>query len=394
MSPLVDTLGTVLRARQEDQDAGASSVTVDCDSGNDYDGRMGLRISSIFVILVGSLLGALLPVILARNSKMKVGTAFFIAKYFGSGVIIGTAFMHLLSPAYEALSSPCLPEDSAITAYDWAAGICLMTIFVMFTVELIVSRFDIFGGHAHDLKVEHSGPAENIRNKDSHASDAPSSHDQDVEAGTAKEGRAGNNGHASSTVPGLPHDVSYPPGGEDHLGHQHEHFENDSYQAFAAQMMAIFILEFGVIFHSIFIGLTLAVSGDEFKVLYIVLVFHQTFEGLGLGSRLATAAWPHSRRFVPYILAILYALSTPIAIAAGLGVRQSLAPGSTKTLIVNGVFDSISAGILIYTGLVELLAHEFMFNSQMRNAGLKVQLSALGCVALGCGLMALLAKWA
>ena len=397
MSPLVDTLSAVLQARQEDEDSGGSSVTVDCDSGNDYDGRMGLRISSIFVILVGSLLGALLPVVLARNSKMKVGTAFFIAKYFGSGVIIGTAFMHLLSPAYEALSSPCLPEESIITGYDWAAGICLMTIFVMFTVELMVSRFDIFGGHSHDHKVEQSSSAVNTHNKDTRGSETVSSQDQDVEANGAKEGRTGNSGSPGSpnfAVPGLPHDISYPPGGEDHLGHQREHFENDTYAAFAAQMTAIFILEFGVIFHSIFIGLTLAVSGDEFKVLYIVLVFHQTFEGLGLGSRLATAAWPHRRRYVPYLLAILYSLSTPISIAAGLGVRETLEPGSTKTLIINGVFDSISAGILIYTGLVELLAHEFMFNSQMRNAGLKVQLSALGCVALGCGLMALLAKWA
>lgn len=40
-------------------------------------------------------------------------------------------------------------------------------------------------------------------------------------------------------------------------------------------MTAIFILEFGVIFHSIFIGLTLAVAGDEFITLYVVLVFHQ-----------------------------------------------------------------------------------------------------------------------
>lgn len=39
-------------------DAG-SSVTVECDSGNDYDGRLGLRISSIFVIGLGSMLGEL-----------------------------------------------------------------------------------------------------------------------------------------------------------------------------------------------------------------------------------------------------------------------------------------------------------------------------------------------
>lgn len=126
-------------------------------------------------------------------------------------------------------------------------------------------------------------------------------------------------------------------------------------EEYAAQLTGIFILEFGVIFHSIFIGLTLAVSGDEFIVLYIVLVFHQSFEGLALGSRLASIAWPPTKRWTPYLLGAGYALSTPIAIAIGLGVRETFAPGSRNFLVVNGVFDSLSAGILIYTGLVELM---------------------------------------
>lgn len=74
--------------------------------------------------------------------------------------------------------------------------------------------------------------------------------------------------------------------GEDHLGHSREHQDNSDVESnwaelghlpesYAAQMTAIFILEFGVIFHSIFIGLTLAVAGDEFITLYVVLVFHQ-----------------------------------------------------------------------------------------------------------------------
>ncbi|KAJ2984185.1 hypothetical protein NUW58_g6122 [Xylaria curta] len=137
-----------------------------------------------------------------------------------------------------------------------------------------------------------------------------------------------------------------------------------------------------------------AVAGDEFNILYVVLVFHQTFEGLGLGSRLATAPWPKNKSWLPYILGLAYALSTPISIAIGLGVRETLQPGSPNALIINGIFDSISAGILIYTGLVELLAHEFMFNEQMRNAGLKVQLFALFWVTVGAGLMAVLAIWA
>ncbi|KAI0902105.1 ZIP zinc/iron transport family [Annulohypoxylon nitens] len=388
MSTLHQVVGAVLQARQDDSsdtsDSG-NSVTVDCDSGNDYDGRMGLRISAIFVILVGSLIGAVLPVWLGRSSRMKVnGTAFFIAKYFGSGVIIGTAFMHLLSPAFEALGSPCLP-DGAITSYDWAAGICLMTVFLMFTIELLASRFDFFGhNHNDEAKIiDHSidGP----RND---AQGTPMA-DRDLESGSATKESTNVGG-----TNGLPTDVSYPPGGEDHLGHQREHHEVDNHAALAAQMTGLFILEFGVIFHSIFIGLTLAVAGEEFTVLYIVLVFHQTFEGLGLGSRLASASWPSSKWWMPYVLGLGYALSTPISIAIGLGVRATLQPGSPKSLIINGIFDSISAGILIYTGLVELLAHEFMFNEYMRNAGLKVQLSALFCVALGCGLMAVLAEWA
>lgn len=201
-------------------------------------------------------------------------------------------------------------------------------------------------------------------------------------------------GDRPSTSSHLPHgqqtDISYPPGGEDHLGHRRDHKDVD----FAAQMTAIFILEFGVIFHSIFIGLTLAVAGDEFTVLYIVLVFHQTFEGLGLGSRLATAQWPVKKQWMPYVLGIAYGVTTPIAIAIGLGVRTTFQPGSNRTLIVNGVFDSVSAGILIYTGLVELMAHEFMFNPEMRKSSIWMMLSAFACMCFGAGLMALLGKWA
>jgi zinc transporter 1/2/3 len=384
---------SILFGRQ-DADAGAdatsNSVTVECDSGNDFDGRIGLRVSSIFVILVGSLIGAMLPVVLARSSKMHVpSVAFFIAKYFGTGVIIATALIHLLTPAFDALSSPCL-QDYDISSYSWASGICLMSIMVMFLVEILVSHFDLFGGghgHKHDADAIDLSPDLLKRaSESSNTTSQPKPEPVDIEA------TAGT--HKPAAVPGLPNDLSYPPGGEDHLGHHRDHTDNDSHAAFAAQMTALAILEFGVIFHSIFIGLTLAVAGDEFTILYIVLVFHQTFEGLGLGSRLATAAWPRGKAYMPYLMAGFYAISTPLSIAVGLGVRPTLAPSSPTTLIVNGVFDSISAGILLYTGLVELMAHEFMFSPEMQKAGLGMKLKALACVFLGAGLMALLGKWA
>ena len=43
-----------------------------------------------------------------------------------------------------------------------------------------------------------------------------------------------------------------------------------------AQIVGIAILEFGVMFHSIIIGITLAVNAD-FKTLFVVIVFHRRF---------------------------------------------------------------------------------------------------------------------
>jgi zinc transporter 1/2/3 len=80
----------------------------------------------------------------------------------------------------------------------------------------------------------------------------------------------------------------------------------------------------------------------------------ETFEGLGIGSRLAYLRLPHQYNWVPIAAAVLFGLTTPVGIAAGLGIRNTYNPGSSTASIVSGVLDSLSAGILIYTGLVEV----------------------------------------
>ncbi len=231
-----------------------------------------------------------------------------------------------------------------------------MTIFVLFFTELMAMRYATFG------------PTPDHDHHD---------HEHGIGSIPLRQDSIPKHGHTP---------------GDDHLGHSREHADPEAevsrgrpVEDYAAQMTAIFILEFGVVFHSIFVGLTLAVAGAEFPTLYVVLVFHQTFEGLGLGSRLAVTPWPKSKRWTPYVLAAAYSLSTPVALAVGLGIRETYVPGSQTALIVNGVFDSISAGILIYTGLVELMAHEFMFSEVMRRARIKVVLSAFAMMCLGAG---------
>ena len=120
----------------------------------------------------------------------------------------------------------------------------------------------------------------------------------------------------------------------------------------------------------------------------------ETFEGLGIGSRLAYLELPPKYRAAPILAAFLYGITTPLGIGVGLGVRTTYNPGSTRATAVSGILDAISAGILIYTGFVELLAHEFLFSREMREASNGKLLYALSCMLLGCGLMALLGKWA
>ncbi|KAF4610702.1 hypothetical protein D9613_006917 [Agrocybe pediades] len=338
---------------------------LNCGLGGGSDTDFNLRIVAIFVILIGSSAGALFPILARRSKWLHVPKSVFdFAKYFGSGVIIATAFIHLLEPGIEALKSPCLAEGWS--EFPYAMAICLLSIFLIFIVELVAFRWGT-AKLAH-LGVSHDPHGHNLG---SHAAHGPETSYQPSDVGFTK-----NESSSSDIESGSEH------------GHDHPFSDNAT-----TQLIGVAILEFGVVLHSVLIGLTLAVD-EAFKVLFVVILFHQTFEGLGIGSRLAYLQLPQKYNWVPLAAAITFGLTTPIGIAAGLGVRSTYNPGSTTASIVSGVMDSFSAGILVYTGLVELFAHEFLFNKDMMAASNGKLAYALGCMCLGCALMALLGKWA
>lgn len=169
--------------------------------------------------------------------------------------------------------------------------------------------------------------------------------------------------------------------------------EDITERSFRQQIAAFLILEFGVIFHSVIIGLNLGTAGEEFSTLYPVLVFHQSFEGLGIGARMSAIPFPKRLSWLPWALCTGYGLTTPIAIAVGLGLRTTYNSGSYTANVVSGVLDAISAGILIYTGLVELLARDFLFNPELTHNRKRLTFMVV-CVFLGAAVMALLGKWA
>ncbi|RYR53742.1 hypothetical protein HN873_019326 [Arachis hypogaea] len=91
-------------------------------------------------------------------------------------------------------------------------------------------------------------------------------------------------------------------------------------------------------------------------------------------------------------MGLFFSLTTPIGIAIGIGISNVYDDNSSTALIVEGVFNAASAGILIYMALVDLLAADFL-NPRMQKSG-KLQIGANISLLLGAGLMTLIAKWA
>jgi len=92
------------------------------------------------------------------------------------------------------------------------------------------------------------------------------------------------------------------------------------------------------------------------------------------------------------IMGLFFALTTPVGIGIGLGISNVYDENSPTALIVEGIFNAASAGILIYMALVDLLAADFM-NPRMQKSW-KLRLGCNLSLLLGAGCMSLLAKWA
>ncbi|KAI5476566.1 zip-like iron-zinc transporter [Pseudohyphozyma bogoriensis] len=353
--------------------------------------RLGLRVGAIFIILVTSTFGTLFPIASKRIPLLRrtvPGVVFEFAKFFGSGVILATGFIHLLEPAADDELGPanlvsaggCLP-DAWGAEYPYAFAIALASLFTTFVIQIVAFRVGTeylerkgFTQKPHIHVVAHPGHTADTAPLDGNAELIAGGGGEDVEARHA--------GGADTPLSQASLEKS-----ELEVGNYHDASEDSPA---AAQILGVAMLEFGVI-----IGLTLAVTGDaDFDILFIVIIFHQMFEGLGLGTRLAFLKLPPQWDCIPFVGAIVYSCITPLGMAIGLGVREGLSMTSASASIAAGTLDSISGGILIYTACVELIAHEFIFNPAYHKCSWGKLWFSIISFAFGAGIMALLGKWA
>ncbi|KAF9039164.1 ZIP zinc transporter-domain-containing protein [Panaeolus papilionaceus] len=88
-------------------------------------------------------------------------------------------------------------------------------------------------------------------------------------------------------------DDAVQPDEPDHDHHHDHHHHHHVMVGRRRQIVGILVLQLGIMIHSLVIGLTLAVTyGTEFTSLTTAIVFHQLFEGLSLGIRIAALPAP------------------------------------------------------------------------------------------------------
>lgn len=112
--------------------------------------------------------------------------------------------------------------------------------------------------------------------------------------------------------------------------------------------------------HSLIIGVTLGALGSdslqEVKILMVAFVFHQFFEGLGIGAAVTVASVTPFKRF---LLVLGFVLAVPIGIIIGIGISQNYDEESPSSLYTAGVLGSFASGNLIYIGMVEMMGDDF-----------------------------------
>ena len=96
----------------------------------------------------------------------------------------------------------------------------------------------------------------------------------------------------------------------------------------------------------------------------------------------------------PWLMCLAYGTTTPIGQAIGLLTRNLYDPASQTGLLMVGIMNAISSGLLLFAGLVELLAEDFLSDESYVILSGGRRLQACAAVAAGAAGMALVGAWA
>ncbi|CAE5967031.1 unnamed protein product [Arabidopsis arenosa] len=306
-----------------------------------------LKLGSIALLLVAGGVGVSLPLIGKRIPALQPeNDIFFMVKAFAAGVILCTGFVHILPDAFQRLSSPCL-QDTTAGKFPFAGFVAMLSAMGTLMIDTFATGY---------YKRQHFNS---------------NSGSKQVNVVVDEEEHAGHV-HVHT-----------------HASHGHTHGSTELIR----KRIVSQVLEIGIVVHSVIIGISLGASQsiDTIKPLMAALSFHQFFEGLGLGGCISLAEMK-SKSTV--IMATFFSVTAPLGIGIGLGISSGFGyrRESKEAIMVEGMLNAASAGILIYMSLVDLLAPDFM-NPRLQS-NLWLHLAAYLSLVMGSASMSLLAIWA
>ncbi|KAJ9537507.1 hypothetical protein OSB04_030240, partial [Centaurea solstitialis] len=356
------------------------SVSPDSDPCRDDKTALILKFVAIAAILLTGITGVSIPLVGKNRRFLRTDSnLFFATKAFAAGVILATGFVHMLPDATEALTNPCLPKFPW-SKFPFAGFIAMMAALVTLLVDFVSTQYY----ESKQAKQIEDGEAESVDSRLESLLDSEEKVFREEDGGgihiVGMHAHAAHHGHTHKQED---EDL------EGHSGaHSHSHGFGDDEEGGVRHLVVSQVLELGIVSHSILIGLSLGVSQSPCTIRPLVgaLSFHQFFEGFALGGCISEAKLGalHST-----VMACFFAVTTPLGVAIGTLICSFYNPNSPRALVIEGILDSISAGILVYMALVDLIAADFMSKKMRCNA--KLQIVSYFALFLGAGLMGLLA---
>ncbi|KAK4484381.1 hypothetical protein RD792_006960 [Penstemon davidsonii] len=308
----------------------SSGTTGEC---RDKTAALKLKIVAIASILVTSMIGVCLPIFSKAVPALQPDKDLFVlVKAFASGVILATGYMHVMPDSFDCLRSECLPEDPW-HKFPFTTFVAMLSAIL----TLMVDSYAMSYYRKHNLGRGIKKCCSNAENEIKLESQ-PQTQTQ-----TQTEGNIIIN-------------------------------SDDDKDSAASQLLryrvVAQVLELGIVVHSVVIGLSMGASDNPCTIrpLVAALCFHQLFEGMGLGGCILQAEYGSK---VKAIMVFFFSATTPFGIALGIGLSNVYSDNSPTALIVVGLLNACSAGLLNYMALVDLLASDFMGTKLQKNMKLQ-----------------------
>ncbi|KAK1270566.1 hypothetical protein QJS04_geneDACA006058 [Acorus gramineus] len=293
-----------------------------------------LKLISAAIIFFTSVVGVSSPVFLARLFRKSPAYAhtLLLIKCYAAGVILSTSLVHVLPDAFAALSDCRVASRHPWRDFPFSGFVSMAGMLVALLVDVAAT--------------------------------------------------------SSSQAP------QYAPIGLDEEEGKKGCAEQEEELARVKQRFVLKVLEMGIVFHSVIVGVSMGMSQNvcTLRPLVVALTLHQISGGMGLGGCIAQAGFNLGNTVS---MCAMFSVTTPIGIILGMLILYLAGydDSSVNTLISEGLLGSLSSGILIYMVLVDLIAVDF-FQDKAMSSKPWLKKASYTALILGSASMSVLALWA